>query len=387
MTASVPYRSWLNAADCRLSEFQAVVRQDTDPRDYPHADTVEEQVLCYGVRAAKADRRELQGELAKALLDGPGVVVVRRAFPADVLDPVSAVFTRLIDEQRTQGLATGDHFAKPGSNDRLWGALEKLALADPDAFVDYYANDVLALVCAAWLGPHYRLISEPNVVNPGNAAQRLHCDYHLGIMDIELAEQYPAHVHRASPTLTLQAGIAHVDIPVEAGPTMYIPYSQKYEAGYLAASLPEFREYIDSHYVQLPLAKGDVVVFNPAVLHGAGENRTSDVRRMVNLLQVASPFGRSSATVDTTVLSKAIYPTLRARRRAGASERDLRNVVATAADGYPFPTNLDRDLPIDSLTPQSQAQLLWRALEHDWDDETLGIALDEQGRRRLSSFA
>lgn len=386
MTTSVHHRSWLSAADCRLADFQAVVEQDTDPGDYPYADVVERQVLCYGERAAAADRRDLQGELARALLDGPGVVVFRRAFAADVLDRTSTVFARIIDEQRAEGVRTGDHFAAPGSNDRLWGALEKLALADPDAYVDYYANDVLALVCAAWLGPYYRLISEPNVVNPGNAAQRLHQDYHLGMMDIPLAEQYPAHVHRTSPTLTLQAGVAHVDIPVEAGPTMVVPHSHKYEAGYLAANLPEFREYADAHYVQLPLMKGDVIFSNPAVLHGAGANRTPDVRRMVNLLQIASPFGRSSAAVDTLFLSKVVHPVLRARRRAGASERDLRNVVATVADGYPFPTNLDRDLPIDSLTPQSQAQLLWNALEGDWDDPTLWAALDEQAWRRRSSF-
>jgi ectoine hydroxylase-related dioxygenase (phytanoyl-CoA dioxygenase family) len=387
MRASGAHQSWLSAADCRLPDFQAIVEQDLDLGDYPYADAAIEEVLCYGERAASAGRRDLQGELAQALLEGPGVVVFRRAFAADVLDRVSAVFASLIEKQKAHGVQTGDHFAKPGANDRLWGALEKLALADPEAFVDYYANDILALVFAAWLGPNYRVISEPNVVNPGNAAQRLHRDFHLGIMGIELAEQFPAHIHRASPTLTLQAAVAHVDMPVETGPTMYVPHSHKYEHGYLAAELPQFQDYINSRYVQLPLEKGDVVFFNPAVLHGAGANRTSDVRRMVNLLQIASAFGRSSATVDTRVLSMAVYPTLSARRRAGVSERYLRNVIATAADGYPFPTNLDRDLPIESLTPESQAQLLWRALEEDWNDEALKSALDAQAERRLSSFA
>jgi len=34
-------------------------------------------------------------------------------------------------------------------------------------------------------------------------------------------------------------------------------------AGYLAAGLPEFVEYFAHNDVQLPLAKGDVVFFNP----------------------------------------------------------------------------------------------------------------------------
>ena len=32
-----------------------------------------------------------------------------------------------------------DHFAKAGANDRVWNALEKLAVRDSEAFVDYYA--------------------------------------------------------------------------------------------------------------------------------------------------------------------------------------------------------------------------------------------------------
>jgi len=52
-------------------------------------------------------------------------------------------------------------------------------------------------------------------------------------------------------------------MPVETGPTMDLPHSQKYVPGYLAAGLPEFVEYFAHNDVQLPLAKGDVVFFNP----------------------------------------------------------------------------------------------------------------------------
>ena len=38
---------------------------------------------------------------------------------------------------------------------------------------------------------------------------------------------YPAHLHRTSPVLTLQGAVAHCDMPVESGPTMYLPHSQK----------------------------------------------------------------------------------------------------------------------------------------------------------------
>jgi ectoine hydroxylase-related dioxygenase (phytanoyl-CoA dioxygenase family) len=391
-SAPVRHRAWLTRDDCDLDDFRAVVEVATDAEDYPHADRVERGVLFYGARladdiASTEGRRTVQAELAHALMDGPGIVVFTGAFDPAAVDRVTAVVTKLIDEQKARGVQTGDHFAKPGSNDRLWSALEKLAVTSPEAFADYYANDVVNLVSVAWLGPNYQLVSDPNVVNPGGTAQKAHRDYHLGFMELDVAAQFPAHVHRLSPVLTLQGAVAHVDMPVETGPTMYLPHSQKYEPGYLAIGLPEFQEYFEAHYVQLPLRRGDAVFFNPALLHGAGTNRTSDVKRMANLLQVSSAFGRAIGTVETERVSAALYPTLRARRAAGAPEQDLRNVVAAAAEGYPFPTNLDRDQPVGALVPESQAQLVWRALENDWDEETFAAELAAQTERRRSSLA
>ena len=43
-----------------------------------------------------------------------------------------------------------------------------------------------------------------------------------------------------SPVLTLQGAVAHVDMPVESGPTLYLPYSQTFEPGYFAWRKPEF---------------------------------------------------------------------------------------------------------------------------------------------------
>lgn len=383
---------WLTRDDCDLDEFRAVVEVATNPADYPHADRVERGVLFYGERlaadvATPEGRRAVQAELATALMDGPGIVVFAGAFDPAVVDRATDVVTALIAEQKARGVQTGDHFAAPGSNDRLWSALEKLAVTDPETFVDYYANDVVNLVSVAWLGPNYQIVSDPNVVNPGGTAQKAHRDYHLGFMELDVAAQFPAHVHRLSPVLTLQGAVAHVDMPVETGPTMYLPHSQRYEPGYMAIGLPEFQEYFEQNYVQLPLRKGDAVFFNPALLHGAGTNRTTDVKRMANLLQVSSAFGRAMGTVDTERVAAAVYPALRARRAAGAAEADLRNVVAAAAEGYAFPTNLDRDQPVGRLVPESQAELVWRALDGDWDERTLAAELAAQTGRRRSSLA
>ncbi|HEU4347971.1 MAG TPA: phytanoyl-CoA dioxygenase family protein [Actinoplanes sp.] len=383
-------RSWFRPEDCRLDDLRAVVAQVTDPADYPYADSVEQGVPVYGTglrqhAAAPEHRRAVQAELVRALLDGPGIVVFRAAFPdRSVVDRASRAFTGMIAEQKASGSAGGDHFATPGANDRVWGALDKLALRDPEVFADYYANDVLALVSEAWLGPGYQVTSQVNVVNPGGRAQVAHRDFHLGFMSLDQSLGYPAHVHRLSPLMTLQGAVAHCDMPVETGPTMYLPHSQKYEPGYVAFHRPEFAAYFDEHQVQLPLATGDAAFFNPALLHGAGTNRSADVRRMANLLQVSSAFGRAMESVDRAAMSRALYPVLARRKAAGAAERDLRNVVAAAAEGYAFPTNLDRDQPIGGLAPRTQAELLWQAVEEGWDAATFGKELDAHTDRRTT---
>jgi ectoine hydroxylase-related dioxygenase (phytanoyl-CoA dioxygenase family) len=320
--------------------------------------------------------RDAQAELVRAMLEGPGIVVVRGAF-ADraVLDRTTQAFHDLIAAQRAAGTAPGDHFAAAGSNDRVWNALEKLAVADPDTFAAYYANDILAMVSGAWLGPGYQVTSQINVVNPGGAAQSPHRDYHLGFQTAAGAARYPAHQHRLSPALTLQAAVAHVDMPLETGPTLYLPHSQKYRDGYLVADREDFRAFFAEHHVQLPLAAGDAAFFNPALLHGAGTNRTPDVRRMANLLQVSSAFGRPMERVDRTRVSRAVLPALRRMRAAGAPERQLRNAIAASAEGYAFPADLDATPPVDGLAPPSQADLLTEAVLSGWDDDRFAGAL------------
>jgi ectoine hydroxylase-related dioxygenase (phytanoyl-CoA dioxygenase family) len=380
----------LHADDAHLEDLLQVLKARTDLAGYPNADRVEQEVLVYaaGVLRAAADAadggRHLQAEIAHALSAGPGIVVVEAAFEPAVVDRVSAAFTRMIEEQRAAGVAVGDHFAKPGANDRVWNALEKLAVADPEAFADYYAGDVVALVSTAWLGPGYQVTSQVNVVNPGGEGQTVHRDYHLGFQSPEISARYPAHVHDLSPFLTLQGAVAHCDMPVESGPTLYLPHSQKYHLGYLAYWLKEFQDYFAGHHIQLPLRKGDAVFFNPALFHAAGSNHSADIRRMANLLQISSAFGRAMETVDRERMVGAVYPALLSRKAAGWDRRALANVVAATAEGYSFPTNLDRDQPIGGMAPPTQAALVEEALDAGTPPERLAEHLAAQTAARLS---
>jgi ectoine hydroxylase-related dioxygenase (phytanoyl-CoA dioxygenase family) len=322
------------------------------------------------------------------LTEGPGIVVCTGAFDdRSVVDRATEAFLGQIAAEKAAGVAGGDHFAQPGANDRLWGALDKLAIAEPAVFAEYYANDIIALISEAWLGPHYQVTSQVNVVNPGGQAQTTHRDYHLGFMDAAAAARFPTHVHRLSPAMTLQGAVAHCDMPVETGPTLYLPYSHQYEHGYLAFHLPEFTDYFQRHYTQLSLRKGDAAFFNPALFHGAGANVTTAVRRMANLLQVSSPFGRAMETVDRVAMCRALFPVLLERKAAGASERHLDNVIAASAEGYAFPTNLDRDQPVGGIAPQTQAALVRQAVAEGWTQAAFESALDAQAARTRPHFA
>jgi ectoine hydroxylase-related dioxygenase (phytanoyl-CoA dioxygenase family) len=383
--------AYLTEEDCRLEDLIDVVGDETDLADYPLAGAVKRGVPVYDSARLReeasgpAGGSRIAAELVRAWQDGPGIVVFAGAFDVSVVDRATEQFEAIIAEQDAAGGAAGDHFARAGQNDRIWNALEKLAVRAPEVFAAYYANDIVAAACHAWLGPGYQVTSQVNVVKPGGAAQTAHRDYHLGFQSGAQAARFPRHAHRLSPVLTLQGAVAHSDMPAETGPTMYLPHSQKYLPGYLAWRRPEFREYFEASHVQLPLRRGDAVFFNPALFHAAGTNRTTDRNRMANLLQVSSAFGRAMEAVDRSRMSAALLPALRAMLDAGATPAAIANVIAACAEGYPFPTNLDLDQPADGLAPPTQAEILGQAVAEGWAGPRLESALAAWSARRLTA--
>ena len=371
---------WVTVEECDIKDFAALVETEVDQADYPFAAAVVHGAIVYDSAALRqqlvgGNRLSVMSEIARALLDGPGVVAFRGAFDPAIVAQATATFNELIEYEKEAHIGGGDHFAKPGANDRVWNALEKFALRDPATFVDYYANDILALVSHAWLGTGYQVTSQINVVNPGGEAQEPHRDYHLGFMTEEQAERYPAHVHRLSPALTLQGAVAHCDMPLESGPTRYLPHSQKYESGYVAWRRPDFKAYFAQHHMQLELQAGDAVFFNPALFHAAGSNVTPDVRRMANLLQVSSAFGRAMEDIGRRAMIAAVYPWLLQRQERGVDAGLLRHAIAATAEGYAFPGDLDQDRPLDGLAPESDAVIVQRALAEKWPAEQLAETL------------
>ncbi|KNG93558.1 phytanoyl-CoA dioxygenase family protein [Pseudaestuariivita atlantica] len=376
---------YYTADACKLEDFAAITAQEVDAAMIPNAADVIHRIPVYDMAALPLaeHRQQIMAEWAQVLLNGPGALVLRGGCPdMAAIDAATDIYTRIIAAEKAESGAKADHFAA-GTNDRIWNSLQKLCLAAPEVFAAYFATPAIDAVCEAWLGPGYQMTAQVNLVYPGGAAQQAHRDYHLGFQTAERSARYPAHVHDLSPLMTLQGGIAHVDTPVEGGPTKLLPFSQTYRPGYAAWRRDDFRAHFEKHCVQVPLAKGDAVFFSPALFHAAGENRTSDLKRLVNLLQISSPFGCAMEEIDRVAMCNALYPALLKACRSGAvteAQRDA--VIAASTYGYSFPTNLDTDPPVGGLAPKTQPELMRESLDAGITARAFSEALDAQEAKR-----
>ncbi len=366
------------------SEFQRQVAQTANPADWPLATLIDQNVPVYdgaAIRDYNDDTRDtLRLEWARVFASGPGIVAIRNAFAdLDVIDSATQIFETIIDAEKKNAASKADHFAKAGANDRIWNALQKHCLADPHNYAAYYSNEIIDTISRAWLGDGYQTTAQVNRVNPGGAAQTAHRDYHLGFMARDRMEKFPSHIHALSPVLTLQGAVAHCDMPLETGPTLYLPYSQLFSRGYELFVEAEYQRYFADHHTQLPLSRGDAVFFNPAVMHGAGTNVTTDTKRTANLLQISSAFGRAMEAVDRVAMVKSLYPVVLSSQ---FNDQQRSAVISATADGYAFPTNLDTDPPENGMSPESQAQLFERALAKQWTTDAFNAAVDSQADKR-----
>ncbi|MFK8033321.1 MAG: phytanoyl-CoA dioxygenase family protein [Hyphomicrobiales bacterium] len=381
--------TWYSKESANLDEFTQLLKETTTAADVPYAIRIEKNIPIYKADSVRdicltaEGRRSILSEFGKIFLSGAGAIVITGAYQdTSVIDTASKHFENIIAKERETG-SGGDHFAKPGANDRIWNSFQKLCEEDPTCFAHYFCNDMIALASEAWLGPNYRMTSQVNQVRPGGEAQQAHRDYHLGFMPGDSAAKYPPHIHDLSAALTLQGGIAHCDMSLESGPTKLLPFSQKYRAGYVAYTRPDFQQEFEKRHVQLPMDKGDLLFFNPALFHAAGANKTKDFERLVNLLQVSSTFGVPIETIDHMKICKAVYPALKkAKSDETLTQNELENIVTCAADTYAFPTSLDNDPPIGGLAPRTQKDITLEALEAGWSIEEYTSALNAQNSRR-----
>ncbi len=378
-------QEYLSVKDCNLDEFSNSLNRKLQQNEVPFSHDIIKNVPIYDISKIDflSDTKSLRAEWANVLQKTAGVIVLKNAYPdTSFIDTASAVFEKIIADEKAATGDKADHFAASGANDRIWNSAQKLCQYDPDTFAKYFSNLAVDTACKAWLGPNYQMTAQINLVRPSGAAQSPHRDYHLGFQTKEIAESYPAHVHDLSPVLTLQGAVAHVDMPIESGPTKLLPFSQIYRHGYLAFSQPDFREYFENNCIQIPLKKGDVLFFNPALYHAGGANISKDTQRMANLLQVSSAFGRAMENLNRFEMTKKLYPIL-IKNKNKMNEAEINAAITSCSEGYSFPTNLDTAPPLDGLAPETQANLFRRALKEEMSISNFEkeLVLHDENRR------
>ena len=180
--------------------------------------------------------------------------------------------------------------------------------------------------------------------------------------------------------LTLQGAIAHSDMPIESGPTLLLPFSQKFESGYVYYREKELVDYFKQNAVSLPMSKGDSLFFNPALHHAAGENLTEDIQRSANLLQISSAFGKPMETVDRELITRTVWNDILERHKNGI---DVDTLIKVIGEGYSLPTNLDLDPPLNGGCPPTQQDLIHFGIKSNWSLEQVRKELHDRKQLRL----
>ena len=383
-------KQFFNLADINISEFVKICSQTVDIKDYNYCSAIQKKIVIYEgdylssiINSPKSV--ELKSELHNCLKEGPGIFIIKKIFPSKKpIDKATKIFLKIVDEENNSGGAQGDHFGKPGENERLWNSFQKLCERDPESFIDYYNNHLLRFVSEAWLGPFFQMTSQLNIVKPGGIAQEPHRDYHLGFQEDSFVSEFPLSSQIISQFLTLQGAIAHTDMRISSGPTMILPFSQQYSLGYMAWRNSDFKDFFKKNAVQIPMKKGDAMFLNPALFHAAGNNSESK-DRIANLLQVSSAFGKPLESVDRVKLAKLIYPILlKKKKNKQLGPIWTQTLSALTMDGYPFPTNLDLNPPLGDSTPINMQALFEKALRENWPAEKLDITIKTSEKQRIA---
>lgn len=196
-----------------------------------------------------------------------------------------------------------------------------------------------ATAAEAWLGPAYRIYADLNSVTQGNV-QPIHRDYRglqsshadlpaLSHLPTDRIPSYPVLSQMSSQYQTLQGAVAHTDMSLETGPTRLAPFSHQFQKGYMAIGKPDFMDIADRHMSQLPLKRGDAIIFNPACFHQPGLN-TTDSPRQACLFQIASPWTIQMVLLDRAAMTKSVWPVM---KRWAKEIDDAKSSTGTGGEG------------------------------------------------------
>ena len=275
--------------------------------------------------------KAIKSEFNHNLTKGPGIVVIKNLINYDTIKSTNQEIYKIIDNQKDP---LNDHFS---NNQRIWNFYEKFCKSNTDLFISYFKNPILDLISSSYLGPKYEITNQINIVKPESKAQIFHRDYHLGLMDEKMLEEYPFNIHISSPNLTLQGLVAHSDINPINGSTKFIPFSQLRKYGFKMIKKERVLEICEKNYIQLELNIGDGVFFNPAVFHAAGDNNDSN-DRIANLFQINSAFSKPMELVDNKLIKNLVTDRLNFNNLSYNETSTINNIIFNK---YEYPKILD----------------------------------------------
>jgi hypothetical protein len=82
--------------------------------------------------------------------------------------------------------------------------------------------------------------------------------------------------------------------------------------------------------------------------------------------------------IDTLTVISRCWDHVRELDAQGADVERVQAILAAVGEGYPFPTNLDRRPPAPGgMAPESEVDVLQRALLEDWDTGAVVSAIQK----------
>ena len=125
--------------------------------------------------------------------------------------------------------------------------------------------------------------------------------------------------------------------------------------------------------------------FNPALFHAAGneplEGRAAHRQSAAGLLGLRPRDGERRPAQDEP---EALSGAARSSGDHAITASDADNAIAACAEGYSFPTNLDRDPPKGGLAPKTQQDLMRQALKENWPPDVFSQEAEAQSERKLT---
>ena len=130
-------QAYLSPDDCNLAEFTQQVTRSLTPQEVPKAHDLQNDIPIYDVTQLDltGDTRALKAEWAHVFLNSAGVLLLKNAYQdTRCIDAASAIYERIIADEKVAQGEKADHFAASGPNDRVWNSAQKLCQQDPKIF-------------------------------------------------------------------------------------------------------------------------------------------------------------------------------------------------------------------------------------------------------------